>query len=361
MVYLAPLRMKYSKPEAQVIAPRTFLLALPSILGLLLWWTTSAFAQKTPDDPPFPVADRPVDFSNIVGKYDIKATADPTDLQVEQSITLRIQIIGEGRTEYEPNRKYLRLFPDSWKNDFYVQEMQDKHEVIRARKTWLFVYRLKPKHVKVNAIDDIKLVYYDPDIRGKIKFVTKYADSIKITVKPKPDKSDGMVVPLSAAPDSFFQYVESRHVLARAPAPFSISLLHLTWLIALPPLACLLSVIAWRRFFPDQTQRAIQYRAASAVRALAQLQAGGVFPWDVVRKYLRERFDFPVEDPTPSEVSAFLKRRGFALVLCEQSRTFWQACDAARYTSGAVSESKQLLHAAAGLIQDLETDPCARG
>jgi hypothetical protein len=132
-------------------------------------------------------------------------------------------------------------------------------------------------------------------------------------------------------------------------------------LIALPPLTCLFSVIAWRRFFPDQTQQAIQYRAASAVRALAQLQAGGVFPWDVVRKYLRERFDFPVEDPTPAEVAAFLKRRGFALALCEQGRTFWQGCDAARYTSGLVYETKQLVHAAAGLIQDLETDPCARG
>ena len=361
MVYLAPLRMKYSNPEAQVIALRTFLLALPSILGLLLWWTTSAFAQKTPDDPPFPVADRPVDFSNIVGKYDIKARADPTDLQVEQSITLRIQIIGEGRTEYEPNRKYLRLFPDSWKNDFYVQEMQDKHQVIRARKTWLFVYRLKPKHVKVNAIDDIKLVYYDSDIRDKQKFVTKYANSIMITVKPKPDKSEELIVPLSAAPDSFFEYVDARHVLARSPAPVLVSSLQLICLIVLPPLACLFSVVAWRRCFPNATQRAIQHRAASAARALAQLQSGCVPAWDVVRRYLCNRFDFPVEDPTPSEVSAFLKRRGFALALCEQSRTFLQACDAARYASRGVSELKQLLQDGAGLIQDLEADPCARG
>src|SRR6516225_10006177 len=116
MVYVTPLTRRYSKPEAQARPPRIFWLALRSTLGLLLWSTASAFAQKTPDDPPFPVTDRPVDFSNIVGKYDIKARADPTDLQVEQSITLRIQIIGKGRTEYEPNRKYLRLFPDSWKN-----------------------------------------------------------------------------------------------------------------------------------------------------------------------------------------------------------------------------------------------------
>jgi hypothetical protein len=361
VVYLTPLTRKNSKPEAQAGPPRTFSLALGSTLGLLLWWTPSAFAQKTPDDPPFPVAGRPVDFSNIVGKYDIKATADPTDLQVEQSITLRIQIIGAGRKEYEPNRKYLRLFPDSWKNDFYVQEMPDKHEVVRDRKTWLFVYRLKPKHVKVNSIDDIKLVYYDPDIRDKQKFVTKYANSIMITVKPKLDKSDEVVVPLSAAPDSFFEHVDAGHVLARSPAPFSISSLQLICLIALPPLACLFSVIAWRRYFPDETQRAIQHRAASAARALAQLQTGSVPAWDIVRRYLRDRFDFPVEDPTPSEVSAFLKRRGVALALCEQSRTFLQACDAARYTSGAVSESKQLFDAGAGLIQDLEADPCARG
>jgi hypothetical protein len=361
MVYFTPFGMKSLELEAEARPPRILSLALLSVFGLLLWWPSYASAQKTPDDPPFPLADRPIDFSNIVGKYDIKATADPTDLQVEQSITLRIQIIGEGRKEYEPNRKNLRLFPDSWKSDFYVQEMQDKHEVIRARKTWLFVYRLKPKHVKVNAIDDIKLVYYDPNIRDKLKFVTKYANSIKITVKPKPDKSDEMVVPLSAAPPSFFEFVGTRHVLARSPDPFTISGLQLIWLMALPPLACLFSVIVWRRYFPDKAQRAIQYRGGSAARALAQLQTGSVSVWDVVRRYLRERFDFPVEDPTPSEVSAFLKRRGFALALCEQGRTFLQACDAARYTSGRIIESKQLLDAAAGLIQALETDPCVRG
>jgi hypothetical protein len=359
MFIFTPSRMRFSNPESQarlgLICPQAFLF----LLGMLLSWQSPAFAQKTPIDPP--IADRPVDFSNIVGKYDINVTADPTDVQVEQSILLRIRITGEGPEKYQPSRKFLRLFPDSWKNDFYLQEMLDKHEVKPETKTWLFVYRLKPKHAKVNAIDDIKLVYYDPNIRDKAKFVTKYANSIKLTVKPKRDKSEEKEIPLSAAPDSFFEHVETANVLARSSAPLSVSDLQLALIIALPPLACLVSVVAWRRYFPDETRRVIQIRGGAAVRALELVQAGSVSAWDAMRNYLHERFDFSIEDPTPAEISAFLKRRGFDLALCAQSQKFMQACDSGRFAAGADTEPEQLAGDAARLIQSLEADPCARG
>ena len=170
----------------------------------------AAFAQPPSMDPP--LVGRPDGFSNIVGKYAIQVSAEPTEVHVEEPITLRIRIIGSGPAKYEPNRTRLNLFP-GWDDDFYVQELRDEHRVDRDQKTWLFVYRLKPKHAKVSAIDGIKLLYYDPTIASKQKFVTMPAEPIKIAVKPKPPDS-GPETPI-AVPDSFFEHVPAAEVLAR--------------------------------------------------------------------------------------------------------------------------------------------------
>jgi hypothetical protein len=327
------------------------------LLSLFLVLPSYVFAQKTPIDPP--VTDRPADFSNIVGKYDIRVRAEPTEVQVEQPITLRIYLTGEGPEKYEPNRMRLRLFPESWKSDFYVQEIPDQHEVHRDSKTWLFVYRIKPKHTKITAIDDIKLVYYNPNITDKDKFATKYADAIKITVKPKVGQSEKVELPVTAAPDSFFTYVGSKEILPQSTRTFSLTGWQLAIFVVLPPVACFCVIIAWRRYCPDDSQRAIQYRDDSAERALAQLQSGSLSAWAVVCQYLRDRLDYAVADPVPAEIAAFLKRRGFAIARCAQGKSFFQKCDAARYKGSASTDAKHLVDAAAHLIQSLEADPCA--
>ena len=65
------------------------------IIVLIVALYSPVFAQSVSIDPP--VADRPEDFSNIVGKYTIKVTVEPTEVHVEQPITLRIYITGRAR------------------------------------------------------------------------------------------------------------------------------------------------------------------------------------------------------------------------------------------------------------------------
>ena len=324
---------------------------------LLLLGTPAAFAQPLV----IPGKYNPGAFSNIAGKYTIMATAEPTDVEVEQAITLRVQIVGAGPKEFEPNRKYLDLFPESWKSDFYVQPMQDKDEVDRDTKTWTFFYRLKPKHVNVKALDEIKLVYYDPSSPEKIKYITRYVKpTIEINVKPKTDQSLPKELDVLAAPASFYQQAESSRVLAGSTS-FAISRTQLVLFLTLTPLACLIGALAWRRCFPDEARRARRHRDSSAARAFGLLQSANVPAWDVMRRYLRERFDFPARDATPADVAMFLKRRGFAKLLCEQARAFFHASDGARFSVGVIIEHQPLAADAVHLIQALEADPCARG
>jgi hypothetical protein len=160
-----------------------------------------------------------------------------------------------------------------------------------------------------------------------------------------------------AAPDSFYRIDESPAVLARW-APFSVSPTALALTLTIPPLACLLGALAWRRRFPTEAQRTARHRAQAARRALARLQAGEP-AWAVVPRYLHERYDFGVDDPTPADAAAFLKRLGFAKERCRDAAAFFARCDAVRYTA-ALMDPKTPGEDAARLIQALEADPCAR-
>src|SRR5215212_4913274 len=103
--------------------PDRWLLAI----AIVLFCHTTGLAQSPSIDPP--LTGRPPDFSNIVGKYELHASASPVEVEVEQPIMLHIQISGEGPAKYEPRREHLRLFPESWDRDFYVEEMRDDQRV----------------------------------------------------------------------------------------------------------------------------------------------------------------------------------------------------------------------------------------
>src|SRR5205085_11449360 len=106
---------------------------------------------------------------------------------------LRIEIKGAGPAEYEPKAENLKLFPKSWDKHFFVQEMRNEHKVLRDKQTWVFVYRLRPKHTKVNAIQGIQLSYYfyDPQNLEENQYRTEpHDDPIAITVRPRPDPPD---------------------------------------------------------------------------------------------------------------------------------------------------------------------------
>jgi hypothetical protein len=327
-------------------------------LVILLLWHGAAFAQDPSVDPPR--VGRPTDFSNVVGKYEIAATASPTIVAVEQPIILRVTITGAGPSQYEPKREQLKIFPDTWDGDFYREEMREEHQVDRAKKTWTFVYRLKPKHVKIDAIDGIVLVYFDPQKAGIRKFETRYADSIKITVKPRPENPPGIVLPTDIAPESFYQFVPMGEFRRSAEIPASFSLLTFTGFLAAVPMVCMLGACFWKKCHPDEREQRRRQRSRAADHALAQLRGQTSPVWQIVSQFLRERFDLVLLEPTPAEVAAILLRRGIARELCLQSKTLLQACDAQRYSRAPAADQQSLAEAAQRVIAALEADPCAR-
>jgi hypothetical protein len=326
------------------------------LVALILVLTPSSLLHAQPALIDLPIAGRPVDFSNIVGKYEIKASAAPTVVHVEESIFLKIEIIGAGPAKYEPKRSTLKLIPAFWEKDFYLQDVPAEDRVMRDEKTWLFVYRLKPKRADVAAIPLITLHYYDPSQSEKNRFQKDYGGPIPIAVTAKPDPQPN-VVDIEVAPQSFYMRASSQEVLRSTPV-YELNGYRLAAWLALPPILGVFTTWAYRRSRPGRQELARRYQNEAAKRALTLLAAGS--PWNVVTSYLRERFDFSALDGTPIEVEKFLKRRGFTLSLCRQSRAFFEACDTVRFTQ-SFAEADRLIKEAECLIHALEADPCMHG
>jgi hypothetical protein len=326
-----------------------------NLLALTFMLSASVVCAQPPSLDP-PIVGRPIDFSNIVGRYTLKASAAPTEVRVEDSVQLTIEISGEGPPKYEPKHSDLKVVLPSWEKDFFIQPMPAEDRVLREEKTWLFVYRLKPKHANVTAIPLMTLHFFVPNQPVKSQFQKSYAGPIPLTVTPKPDDPPPIPLDLNAVPESFYARATSDEVL-RSMTPMPLSVYPIIGLVLLPPLLCLLAVWSYRRYRPEPRERVRRQRSEAASRAIAQLKT--VPAWEVVERYLRERFDFPVLHATPAEVSSFLKRRGFAKALCAQSGAFFEACDAVRFTRTHV-EIQGLANQAERLIHALEADPCAR-
>jgi hypothetical protein len=323
--------------------------------------SSSILCAQTPSIDP-PLAGRPAHFSNIVGAYTIRVSAEPIDVPVEEPIVLRVTITGRGPAKYQPDRKQLKLFPDTWSRDYYVEPVPDEDRLLPEEGTWVFMYRLRPKHQRITAIDGIKLAYYQPS-NGNApgRFQSVYADPIAISVKPRPAAPEiRQDLPVRTAPASFYELPDTAEVLTPWPATPSIP----AWLVCVvllaPPIVTVAGVRCWRTLFPGGRERLRRETSLAARRAFQSLQPAGKEPvWVVFGAYLRERLAFPAEEPTPAEVQHFLRKRGVARPIAEKLAAFLGACDAARFAGRGAESAAALKEEAGRLIHALEDDLCA--
>jgi hypothetical protein len=309
---------------------------------------TRAWAQEPP------LAGRPPQFSGIVGLYAIRVSAAPLEAPVEEPITLRVTIEGRGPAKYHPDRKQLKLFPESWSRNFYVEAVPQDDRLQPEEGRWEFVYRLRPKHQGVKAIDGIKLVYYAPQAG---KYQTRYADAIAIEVKPPraaPAVADNL--PVRTAPASFYAMPTGDEMLTEPPRAWTVP--GWLWLILLlaPPVATVAGVRMWSACFAGRARRVWQ-QSGAARAALDELAAPNGTPvWVVLTAYLHERLRFPAEEATPADVRRYLRRHDASRAVADQLAGFLGSCDAARFAGSAGAGPER--DAAARLIGALEDDLC---
>ena len=317
-------------------------------VSMSLWFNAVSGAQEPP------LANRPAQFSNIVGSYSIEVRATPREVPVEEPVTLHVTLTGKGPAKYQPDRKHLKLFPESWAGEFYIEPVPDQDRASPEEGTWDLVYRLRPKHTKATAIDGIKLVYYDPAAR---KYQTRYAEPIEITVKPRqpaPELPGNLLV--KTAPASFYELASAESMQAVWSGPWTLPAWALVGSVVGSPLLSLVGVWLVRRF--GRAGRRRHERSAAAGAALESLTvAHGEPVWQILARYLRERVGYPAAEATPDEVRRFLRRHGASRAVADQVAAVLRSCDTARFASPVIAAGPDRA-VVARLIDTLEDDLC---
>ncbi|MCC6417909.1 MAG: BatD family protein [Gemmataceae bacterium] len=313
---------------------------------------------ETPVEPP--AVGRPSNFSGAVGAYRISYRVTPTEVVVEDPVTLIVRISGSGPKGQQPERANLRLLPKEIEEDFYVQAAPEQDRHLPAESAWEFAWRLRPKHTGAVRVPRFQFVYYDPTRRQYAPRSTR--ETIVLKVSPRPlAATPGQQPRTLQAPDRFFEIATGGAVLARGGDGLSP-----VWLVVLlvgPPLLCGAWYVVWRVRHPAAagTRRRLASRVAR--EALAALLAPGLDnppaqTADAVAVYLHQRLGLRAAEPTPAEVIAHLRRAGLSSTLADRVAGLFRTCDAARFAPTHAA-APALPAEAAAVIRALEVELCS--
>jgi hypothetical protein len=322
------------------------------------------------EGPRLPVVGRPEFFDEEdgpIGAFETPVVqVTPRDVQVEDPVTVTIRVAAAAPVQRPPRRLRLEQLP-GFAEQFYVEYPDDPTFRRIDDRTWEFTCTLKPKSVNVTAIPSFPFVFFTPGLvppeRG---YQIHRTASISLVVRPR-----AAVLPTDIAgggeslriPASVFQVAEGPALLRHAP-PWSRETLLLVSAIGffVPPLACVVCCVVWRRRHPDAARAARWRRSHAAQMALAELggseegAAAAGRAAVVVARYLQQRYDLPAAEPTPAEVGVHLQRAGCDAALAEQAASFFRACDAVRYAHVPPEECPTVV--ARQLVLTLEGEPC---
>lgn len=130
---------------------------------------------------PLPQAGRPADFGGSIGRFNIEAKADKTDIEVNQPVTVTIKITGQGNIKSvgEP------VIPES--NDFRVYRASSNESIAKLQDrlggTKTFEEVFIPKRPGLLLIPALTLSFFDP---GSGKYESIVTMPISLNVK-KPE------------------------------------------------------------------------------------------------------------------------------------------------------------------------------
>lgn len=291
----------------------------------LLWFLLAPAIAQPAVEPP--LVNRPPHFSNIVGQFRLSATANPTQVLVEEPITLTVRLTGSAMVPYVPKREDLQIFAQDPSEDFYVEPVPEEDQA--SAKEWSFVYRLRPKHVGVTSLPALHLTYYSPIFR-RYQTTLPTEELPKIAVKARP-------APKLAFADSWKTEVPEgvKHWVEKSPfpersgaiVPEKIQIL----LIALPPLVLGGWLVLRRHFRSGVSNGPMSSAGRRAVTALRQRPAE-----EVLADYLREGWHFPSEQITPREVGRFLKTQGVRREIYQAWEDFFRARDLSTFAGDKI-------------------------
>ena len=320
---------------------------------------TAASNEPILNVQPLPVADRPADFTGLVGNYSIIANASPTDISVGDPITLTIQVAGPdymGNAVLPPLDKQPEI-----RRDFKVPSEITAPQAARGIAT--FTQTIRPMNPAVNAIPPIRLPYFDPN-RGVYAVAQSDPIPIKVSgtrivtaddVEGRPAAGEQQA-PLETRREGIAHNYADVSALAPQQAGLRDVLQNAAWLglLAVPPLCylLLLAAVLW-------TRSGAARRNGSARRGLTKftIASQGAESADALlaalRAYLVQRLTLPPGSATRAEFTAALEARRVPVAVTTELADLFGRLEGACY-AGQSADMAALRTAAQNVIKKLE-------
>ena len=298
---------------------------------------------------PLPVEGRPVGFSNAVGDFSLETRVDRAITEVNQPITLKIELSGEGnmKTVEDPVLPPIDHFKEyqSGRQATYNSESQ----YISGTKTWDHV--LIPTLPGDYTIDSLDFPYFNPE-SNKYQIAKTEPIAIKVLATaaaiPSAVSTPRKTVIRQLRRD--IQYIKSESVFLGDQGEI---LLRSTWYLLLHALPVVLIVgtfiyrsyahrlqtdagyARWRRARNNALIGLKQSRYKLDQGALDQAFAGIS---NALYGYVADKFNLPVAGLTSHRITELLEERGVDNETIGLLKDCLAACDMARFAPTSLTE-----------------------
>jgi hypothetical protein len=314
---------------------------------------------------PLPTANRPANFSGLVGRYTIEASAAPVKVDVGQAITLTLRIGGS------PFLNPVQ-WPDLETNaeltaNFTIPPERSAPIVENGAKVFTQTLRANGHHVQ--QIPPIELCYFDPDkgdyaIARTNPIALEVAETKRLTAQdiegqastPVNRQIQAIKEGLSANtldPDALVN--QQFTILGSALSP----VLGPIW--AIPFVAFIASVITKITTHTNPAKIAQKRRHHAAGKAIKQLKTWHTLPRDqhndymaqVLKQYIGERFDRTGAALTAQDCFVILRDQVQDASLADQFKSILTQCEASQYAPMRMDVDQNHVDQAMALIQTI--------
>jgi hypothetical protein len=356
------------------IPPLTFSIGVRASGGdpfeSLFFGTGRTIYRKSPalrlEVRPLPEEGKPAAFGGAVGRYRLHVSPDRQEAAVNDAISLRVRVEGEGNVRPIAAPRLPEL-PDFRAYDPKVDEKTStERERLRGSKVWDFV--LLPLAPGVQEIPPVEFAYFEPDSG---RYHTLRSSPIRVQVaraEAEPGASAARVEPREVRQlRADIRHLKPVPPRLQARRPLTSSPAFAAALIAPAAANLLVGAAAWRRARQQGEQGSLRRRRAlrearRALRGAAALAEGGAAGefYDAVaralRQYVADRLDRSAAGLTMQEIEEALGNAGVAPADRIRLLGCLEACDRGRFTpaSGRPQARRELVEQARAAVDSLQ-------
>jgi hypothetical protein len=308
-----------------------------------------------------PETSKPVSFDGAVGRFDMNASIDKSQVKENEAINLKVEIIGNG------NLKLLSPPDINFPPDF---EVYDPEVSVKAKNafsgqsgTKTFNYLMIPRHEGEFRIPAFTFSYFNPNTK-KYKSLTSDEFHIKVL---KGEQSESTIVKSSTKQDIKYigkdiRYIKEDISLRKADTTVLTSrLFYLGY--GIPFLAFLIFVILRRKQIKENANVALAKNRKANKQARKRLKTAlkhlkadeqDAFYEEVLKAmwgYMSDKLTIPVAKLNKENTKTELVKYGIEDNLIDQFLKLQDVCEYARYApSQANTQMNEIYHRAASTI-----------